>query len=186
MTVVRWLIATLLCSPLQRPVQFDGNWWRSVGIAERTGFLAGYLDCDISDAGDTQMRYVAWNVVEPKITEYYENRPSERNAPVALVLGKLAPPGLHAGTGGEAYPEKHGIFDGEYWRQSMPQHRLGFIEGYLECQRSAGKPVGRFSRSADWYVARISQWYGLKADDSADWNRTPEKIANVLQLLRDE
>ena len=114
---------------------------------------------------------------------------ADLQTPVASVLLKVSSEGRPQRTGGgEHYSERHGVFDGEYWLQSVPAHRLGFIEGYLACQRAEGKPVAGFSKSADWYAAQISQWYSVKAGDPSEINekRVDRKIANALYLLRDK
>ncbi len=140
------------------------------------------------EAGQKQLAGALWNTLEPRIAKYYDPHMSELQTPVVSVLVKLGLQGRPQSSGGENYPEKHGIFDGEYWRQSIPNHRLGFVEGYLACQRSDGKPAATFSRMAAWYAAQISRWYGVKADDPSEINekRSGKKIGNVLYLLRDK
>jgi hypothetical protein len=88
--------------------------------------------------------------------------------------------------GGEKYSEKHGYFDGEYWRTSEPEHQLWFIEGYLDCWRKEGLRSAKFSKPANWYQGRISEWYGTTGDPAAYRDdRREEKIANVLWRYRD-
>jgi hypothetical protein len=152
-------------------------------------FLAGYIDCVVYDAGKTQLADAQWNVLEVQISKYYSAHASEIQTPVAVLLMRFGNnQGKNAASGGESYPGKHGMFDGEYWRQVSPDHRLGFLEGYLECQKENNKPAATFSRSAVWYVAQISQWLGVKADDPSEVNpkRVDKKIANALYLLRDK
>ncbi|MGD0860980.1 MAG: hypothetical protein ABR912_16935 [Terracidiphilus sp.] len=168
--------------------KYNGDWWRSVPKEERTGFLAGYTDCAVYDAGQKQLAEISWNVLEPKVTDYYNGHASELRTPAATLFVKLSPL-QHTQTEsdkGESFPGKHGIFDGEYWRLALPDHRLGFLEGYLECQRQNNKPVANFSHPAVWYADQISQWYGVKADDPGEINpkRTDKKIADVLYFFR--
>ncbi len=162
--------------------------WHSASKDERRGFLAGYIDCAAYDVGWKYLLDLSWNAVEPKVTDYYDAHASELQTPVASVFAKLASSQQpRKAAGGESYPEKHGIFDGDYWRQAPASHRLGYIEGYLVCQRDQGKPVATFSNTTEWYVAQISQWYGVRDNDPGeiDEKRVDRKIANALYLLRD-
>jgi hypothetical protein len=79
------------------------------------------------------------------------------------------------------------MFDGEYWRQAEPAHRLGFIEGYVECLRTEATGGARFSEPAASYVAQLSAWFGIKAGDPGvvRADRAATKIADALQPLRD-
>ncbi len=166
---------------------YDGSWWSSVGKEERTGFLAGYIDCDSDSMGRSRVADVRWNRAEAAISEYYATHVSERNMRVALVLVRIAPQVKRRTTGrGEIHGEKHGIFDGEYWRVSSPAHRHGFIQGYLQCLQEGGRGSG-YPHRVEWYVSRISQWYGLTSDDPSEANaqRADRKIADVLELVKD-
>ncbi len=183
-------LTLLLCSyAFAAAGSYDGKWWHAASKDERTGFLAGYIDCAVYEAGHNQLAGASWNVLEPKVTKYYDTHVSELQIPVESVLVKLGSQERpQKNSGGENYHEKHGIFDGEYWRQSAPAHRLGFIEGYLVCQKAESKPTATFSKGADWYAAQISQWYGVRADDPGEINpkRVDRKIANALYLLKDK
>jgi hypothetical protein len=92
----------------------------------------------------------------------------------------------HAPTG-ETRREKHGVFDGDYWRQSSDEHRRGFVEGYLECREQVVSQPAKFSRACDKYVQQVSNWYGVDVEDPAAINerRVTAKIATVLFTLRD-
>src|SRR6266478_7236366 len=96
---------------------YDGNWWRSASKEQRTGFIAGYIDCAIYEGGKKQLNNVSWNLLEPKVTKYYEAHSPEIQTPVAGVIVKLGSqePAPKGNDDGEKWPEKHGIFDGEYW-----------------------------------------------------------------------
>jgi hypothetical protein len=168
----------------------DGAWWNSVSVQHRTGFLAGYIDCALNDAGEKQYEAVAWNVAEQAVTKRYSAHAAELKTPVSSMLvqfvkeqkpGPIQP-------GGEVYPGKHGIFDGEYWRQSPPEHRLGFIEGYLERHAKIANSGVSYAQPAAFYVKQISNWYGIRADDPGEINakRSPRKIADVLYLFREK
>jgi len=184
--ICSWMIC--LFSACAGAISYDGNWWNSVSKGEKTDFLAGYINCAVYDAEQTNMAGVAWNLLEPEITKFYRENTSELKTPVVTVLAqfgsteKLKPP-----PGGESYPGKYGMFDGEYWRKSFDDERLGFITGYIACQREFKKPEASFSREVQWYVDQISKWYGIQPDDPSEINteRSLDKIADVLYSLKD-
>jgi hypothetical protein len=123
-----------------------------------------------------------------KTSEYYIANAGRDSTPVSTVLMEVERkhPGI-ARHGGEEYPERHGIFAGEYWRKSEPEHQLGFLEGYLDCWRKEGLKSAKFSKPANWYRGRISEWYGTTGDQ-AEYreDRREEKIADVLRRYRDQ
>ena len=171
----------------QTPKTKDGHWWQSVSADQHTGFLAGYLDCAIYDAGQKQFAGASWDAMEPQMSSYYASHPTSLDQSVASVLPEFAgeSPAPKPG-GGEKYPERHGIFDGEYWRQSTPDQRLGYLIGYLECQSKRPNPRPGFSRDASWYEKQISDWYEVRDDDPGAINaaRAGRKIADVLYQFR--
>ena len=180
-----------LFSTCSNAISYDGNWWNELSKDERIEFYTGYLDCAAYDA-EQDIPNPYWDQVESEVTKFYNENTSEIEKPVIVVIrqlyatGKLKP--REVTTGGEYYPEKHGIFDGEYWRQLYFENvKLRFIEGYLVCQREFKKPEASFSREAKWYVEQISQWYGVQSDDPSEINaeRSPDKIADVLYKLKD-
>jgi hypothetical protein len=71
---------------------------------------------------------------------------------------------------------------------SFGANGLKQFEGYIVCQKKYGNPMAVFSQSAEWYVAQISQWYGIKADDPGEISekRSPQKIADVLYWFKDD
>ena len=165
----------------------DGAWWISVSADRRTGFLAGYIDCAEFELGETQFAGVSWDAIEPEITNYFNSQTQERGKAVTSELVRFVKKDKTGKNreGGEKYPEKHGIFDGEYWRQSTPDHRLGFLDGYKECQLKRGHPTAVSRHDSAWYASQISLWYGVKADDPGEINarRSNRKIANVISQL---
>jgi hypothetical protein len=178
-----------LFSACAEATSYDGKWWNSVSKGERTGFLAGYIDCMAYDAGQKNMADASWDLLEPKITKFYRGSASDLIKPVATVLVQVSSRGIPPKSGeGETYSEKHGIFDGEYWRQLSDDERLGFIEGYVACQKQYNKPAASFSHEARWYVAQISGWYGIRADDPSEISekRSSKKIADALFLFKDK
>lgn len=186
--VIAFCLALCCTLAAQTAKVYDGAWWNSVSVEQRTGFLAGYIDCAVYDAGEKRYEAVSWNIAEKAVTTGYGADASELKTPVSSMLVRFIEtqkPGTIQ-PGGEVYPGKHGIFNGEYWRQSLPAHRLGFIEGYLERHVKIANSKASYSRPAAWYVNQISNWYGIKTGDPGeiDTKRSPAKIADVLYLFR--
>jgi hypothetical protein len=128
----------------------------------------------------------SWDSYEQRVTGHLKKHVAERSKPVTQVLEAIAAKPLAKTT--DKWEEEHGIFDGDYWRQAEPSQRVGFVQGFLECQRKDGKAVAKFSRSDDWYATQISQWYGIKEDDPGKINpkRESKKIADVLYTFKDK
>jgi len=177
-----------LFSACAEAISYDGKWWNSLSHNEKLIFLAGYIDCAVYDAGQKNMSGVSWYSLEPEVTKFYRENTSDIGKPVITVLTQFGPTEkLKTPPGGEPYPGKHGMFDGEYWRQALDDGRRGFITGYLACQQEFKKPEASFSHEIQWYVDQISKWYGIQPDDPSEINeeRYLEKIADVLYTLKD-
>lgn len=168
----------------------SGAWWQGAPREERLGYLAGYLDCAVADAGQSSLANVSWYNLEPKVSKQYAAGPEVMTQQVSTVIKGLASvePSNPLDKGGDRYPGKHGMFAGEYWRQAQPEHRLGFIEGYVDCLRSEAAGGSRYSRPAATYVARLSEWFGIKAGDPGviRADRAETTIADALRLFRDQ
>src|SRR5262245_10616023 len=164
----------------------DGKWWLSVDKDQRLGFVAGYIDCYVFVRKGPLPFLESWYAYEERVTEHLKKHVADRSKPVTQVLEAIAAKPVAKTT--NKWEEEHGIFDGDYWRQAEPSQRVGFVQGFLECQRKDGKAVAKFSRSDDWYVAQISQWYGIKEDDPGEINpeRESKKIADVLYAFKDK
>ncbi len=166
-----------------------GAWWQSAPPDEQRGYLAGYIDCAVWDGGLSRLGKLSWFALAPKVSARYAKRADTSTLLVSTVLKELvnAEPISSAGGGGEEYPGKHGFFDGEYWRQSQPEHRLGFIEGYVDCWRTEGIGGAQFSKPSGKYVDQLSDWFGINAGDPGvvRADRANTKIADALRSLRD-
>lgn len=185
MRTVRSAVPILLLLGLaaaQQSRKLDGNWWLSIEANERVEFLAGYIDCYTSDFGDKNRTFPeSWYAYAPRITRYYTQNPQKvtrRASSVLLDVRSKTPPKPQKG--GEVWTEKHGFFNGQYWREMGAAERTAFIEGYLACYREhlPSRPE-RFARSAETYAGEISQWFGAGAthEDAA--------IADVLYRFAD-
>ena len=117
---------------------YDRVWWQSTPQDERTQFIAGYLDCAAYDlkAGETKLAEAQWNVIEPKITTYYASQSGSNFTTVPSLILILGVSSHSPDRAAERHPGKHGIFDGDYWRQITPSGRVGFVEGYVACRGS--------------------------------------------------
>jgi len=164
----------------------DGKWWLSVDKDQRLGFVAGYIDCYVFVRKGPLPFLESWDQYEQRVTEHLKKHVADSSKPVTQVLEAISAKPVAKTL--DKWEEKHGVFDGDYWRQAAPSQRVGFVQGFLECQRKDGKAVARFSRSDDWYVAQISQWYGIKENDPGEINpeRESKKIADVLYTFKDK
>ena len=172
---------------------FDGRWWTEAPIPERDGFVAGFTDCYRYDL-EGPAHFEAKSLADYReLVSRYFSRDSTRlshSAFEALVqsadrVGERPP------SGGEVWNERHGHFDGNYWRQAFAaggtQEQLGFVEGYVTC--SNHRPTAQdstFSATPADYVRRINQWYEFDTT-TGDMNSAREsaKIADVLLRFRD-
>lgn len=160
---------------------YDSVWWQSAPKDERTQFVAGYLDCAAYDLGDTKLTDAQWNVIEPKITTFYNSQPKSVHKTVPSLIVTLAVSSHSTDPAGERHPGKHGIFKGDYWRQITPSGRLGFVEGYTACRASMPEQKRFAVHSAAWYVDQISNTYRLTADNDIEDSRASGKIATIIQ-----
>lgn len=173
--------------------RYDGAWWITVPQAEKDGFVAGFVDCykyELRGPARFEARPLA--EYRDSLSHYFVPGSQHLSESVAKAFGMFADrPGERPPAGGEEWREKHGYFDGNYWRQAFAaggtSHQRGFVEGYLSCNQQLG-PHRRVSYSGrpDAYVRHISQWYRFDST-SADMEPTRErtKIADVLFRFRD-
>jgi len=173
---------------------YDGRWWLSISVGERSGFVPGYIDCylfHVKGPADFAKPLTAYR---DSVTKYYEADSAHSDQPVSQVLMRLESRmgAIPAVRGGEFHKGSHSYFDGLYWSQlgalgGVEQQR-GFVEGYLSCQASV--PVAQrltFSNSADDYRQLVSRWYRLNDEgEVVDTERSAAKIGDVLLMLRDD
>jgi hypothetical protein len=165
------------------PAAYNDAWWGSAPHDERVEFIAGYIDCAVYDQGDTQLAGVQWNVIEPEITRFYASHSKATNQTVPSLILSLGVKSHSNDHTSEQHSEKHGIFDGDYWRQITQLGRIGFVEGYLDCRRSKSQSPQFAAHSTAWYVSQIGNAYALTKEDDIDDNRASEKIATIIQKL---
>lgn len=183
-------VVCIVCAHAMPSQNYDGNWWLSIDKDQKIGFLSGYADCVIYDVHKSGLNHFSAVNEESRLSKYYLDHSNMRSMEVESLLWKLwaGSKPISYPPKGETYKGKHGFFDGDYWRQATPNHRLGFIKGYLYCQKKYSKPMGIFTNSPEWYVDQISKWYGMKSADSdeIDESKLDEKIAHVLYSLKDK
>jgi hypothetical protein len=153
--------AVLMLAPSRaasKTKQFDGHWWLLLTSEERSGYLNGDADCNRFEL-KAKPKY-SWSFVEKQesITNFYDANSNKRHLPVFEVarITDQEPPLTPPPTGGEAWTEPHGYWDGQWWREVSPADRLGFAEGYLACYSRSQAPHGKFSRTSAEYVRLIN------------------------------
>ena len=172
----------------------DGVWWLSISLPERSGFVAGYLDCHAyTRMRTTRFKTKGMGVYRDMITQLYQDSVSLLSAPVSAVLFRFRDrPGEEPPPGGEVHaPRPHGFFDGQYWKViggiGGPDEQIGFIEGHLSCYAEPPRDLHIvFSKTPAEYRLLITKWYRLVEEtDEIDEERSHEPIANVLVKFRD-
>lgn len=158
----------------------DGAWWLSLDREQRLGYAAGYMHKCFPSIPRS------WYLVEQELSDYLESDPVLRNAEAGELVQLTVERALS--TDDIAEPQDRQelqpiVFDGEYWRQALPSHRLGFVTGYLDCSRLGTGSTVVSERDSGLYVDRLSQWYGVNEDDPGqiDPARSDRRIANLLE-----
>jgi hypothetical protein len=163
---------------------YDGVWWQLRTAPEQEGFIFGYGDCYADPAGQKIRMLVDDATLRIAVSTYYQGHQKFRTRPVAQVLkdiwaGHISVPEAKHAAAGQGWRERHGYFDGLWWKGSNSTEQLGFVEGYVAChgeQRKA-KPL-QFQPAS--YVQSISAWYAAPGDESVAAQRRAEKIGDVL------
>jgi hypothetical protein len=163
----------------QSKVKYDSAWWQSVSMNEQETFISGYFDCYIYGANRTT------HVPEPieeavaYVTKYYNSNPNARGVTVPEILRTLPGPRKKV-----PKKDRHGVYDGDFWRQSTSKERVGFLSGYIAC-RTLYTDV-RYSRPVQSYADAMSKWYGVSDGDESQLSviTGDEKIAAVLERIR--
>lgn len=164
---------------------YDGSWWVSVVHDQRLGFVEGYIDCNaLVNPRDQFYNEAHIEELVRRADAFYSANAHEASQPVLSVLRRVANPSPVTTMPKSTF----GLYDGEDWRQASEPYRLGFVQGYRFCYQSSGDThLGRLGKSNEWYVDRISSWYGVTKDDPSEINpkRYKRMIAQVLFLFKD-
>jgi hypothetical protein len=173
--------------PKRNTPRFDGNWWLSVTSEEQIGYLNGDADCIMTELGIQAKSPRSAEEDKRFITDFYTNNESLRSETVTHVHRKAwAFPPAQKAKGGEVWHESHGYWDGDWWTQSSPRERLGFVEGYLRCYLDKpSKSRATFSRPPSYYVEQINAKYRVNDPPPIPIEIIEEKIASVLLNLHD-
>ena len=164
---------------------FDGNWWLSASSDEQLGYLNGDADCRTFELGMSRKHFSSLAEEQRLVSNFYEKQPDLRSESVFQVIHRQqtqqTPP-----TGGEVWHERHWQFDGDWWTESSPAERTGFIEGYLRCySEKRSKKKAKFSDAVSHYVEQINRWYRVDALPPIPRPIIETKIADVLFKFRD-
>ena len=157
-------------------------------MEEKSGYLNGDADCNRYElAGKPRYSKSAAEQAE-YITNFYRNTPGKRSVAVFDIvrMADEQPPLSKEPGGGDTWTERHGYWDGQWWREGSPADRLGFVEGYVACYARAKNATADFRRQPGDYAKLISQWYRLN-EETADIDpaRETDKIADVLFRFAD-
>lgn len=172
LTIAQAVLTASLC--VGEP--FDGLWWNSKPLERRLGFLAGESDCHQYETRGRDRGFRSIQYAQDRLDAFYAQR-SNQKILIGHALAKTRPnPDRAVRQGGDPHLEKHGYYDGAWWRSVEPKAgRLGFLEGYISCL-----PNGRtmFPRPVEDYVGLVDAWYARPESSEV------EKIADVLLRYR--
>ena len=178
-----------------RDAGYDGKWLLSVNERQRLGFEHGFILC-YSQLVDRSLFRGSYSAFSVRLVKYLRAHPEALSESVdALMLSVAALPhsdAVQRTSEGDATTQqlnvKWGPYeDGDEWRAGGPWN-LGYIQGFLECYKSHTKSeYGTFSKSPEWYVRAISDWYGVREGnpDVINTSRQDTKIPEVLFRFRD-
>lgn len=183
-------LVTPNCLSANDHFRVDGDWWQKASKADRSAWVDGQMDCLVYDMGRArEVEGAPPALVSKKIDEYYRTNSGQLNRPAASVLmDEARKMHIKGAPGGERYPERHGVYTGEFLRQLVePPAREAFILGYLGCFQTLENPKGSFSKPAKWYADQVAQWFGLQNDDESiiDDKRAGTPIADALLKFKD-
>lgn len=153
--------------------KYDGQWWSKVSVREQEQFLWGYTDCEWDSlnrpAPYAGKYYLSYAKLRLEITKHYQMGQPHLKEPVGSVITTvLQHPNLNKRTppeGGEAWTEKHGFFDGLFWKGGTIEEQRGFVAGEIACFNTYAASRAYFPKSSDEYVALIDKWYSTTGHD---------------------
>lgn len=156
---------------------FDGRWWRLASYGRQIGFLSGDSDCSQYELRLSGLKFRSVYQQRELLEKYYSD---DKNIRVSIRMASvrinktLKPYKIENAEGAATHPEKHGYYDGLWWKGGDPKGaQLGFMEGYRSCL-----PNGRsiFPQPYEKYVDQITKWYNRSEDPENEY----EKIVDVL------
>lgn len=182
------MIASLVLVPSTLPAQsksYDGIWWQSRTSPELEGFIFGYGDCYADPAGQRIRMSLDDADTRLAVSIFYQSHQKNLSRPAAHVLkdvwaGHIS---VHDATRpalGEGWRERHGYFDGTWWKGSNNAEQLGFVEGYIACHNSEIRNAKPLPLEPEKYVEMLSAWYA-PGNETVAAQHQAEKIADVFQ-----
>jgi hypothetical protein len=164
---------------------YDGGWWQMRTAPEQEGFIFGFGDCYADPAGQKIRILLDDAEIRIAMGTYYQGHERLRTRPVAQVLkdiwsGHVSVPEAKHAAAGQGWRERHGYFDGLWWKGSSPTEQLGFVEGYIACHNTEHRKVQPLRLPAASYVQSINAWYAMPGDESVAAQRRAEKVGDVL------
>lgn len=179
------MLPTLVCAQSK---SYDGIWWQTRTSAEQEGFIYGYGDCYADPAGQRIRMSLDDADTRLAVGIYYQSHQKNLSRPAAHVLkdvwtGHITVHDSTRPAPGAGWRERHGFFDGTWWKGSSSAEQLGFVEGYVACHNSESRKPKLLTLEPDKYVEMLSAWYSSDGDDSVAAQHRAEKIADVFQRL---
>jgi len=161
---------------------FDGEWWLKTNVGERSGFLNGVADCLTWTAHKKGFSETPEQIMD-KIDKFYKSHPGSARLSVIDVWQKVAnQPKASKATSdtGETWTNAHWYLNGDWWCQAYEPEQLGFVEGYLWCQKTeVTAPAESYSGSASSYRRKIDAFV------RANPKLSKEAVAVTLHRFRD-
>jgi hypothetical protein len=188
-------ILVLPMSAVKGEEQYVGKWWLTTNKYQRLRFVDGYTTCYHYMVDPKRPFQENIKLYVERMNAYLQEHPRSSDEPVDALLWRVANPPyskspVEQAPGGEEWKEKWGYHDGDNdWLLMDDSVRLAFLQGFLECyDKRTNHPDGTFSKSREWYVKAINDWYGYTPNDpSATINsRAADKIPEVLFRFSDE
>jgi len=201
------LLVSLACfvfsaSTLFAGDKYDGVWWLAANEQARQYFVEGYLGCRALYCSPSQRQPARHPLKMSKAVERYYAAGGERLLePVWGVIERLIPDPAVAFD--PLPPDVQGepccggdCFDGIYWQGLVGPganpivFRSLFIAGLLECLKHFGPEGLKFSKTPEYYVAKLNEFHGVTPEDpdavSNDDAVACKPIFEVLKGLADK
>lgn len=186
--ITTWAAVLLVCAGSLAALSktYDGDWWDSLSSAEQEGFIFGYGDC-YADSADQRVRISIDDAnMRIAVGVFYQAHQKLRTRPVPLVLRDIWSGHVNVAetrhvVAGEGWRQRHGYFDGLWWKGSNSAEQLGFVEGYAACHNTELRKAKPLTLEPEKYVSLLSGWYTPGGDDALVAQHQGAKIADVLQ-----
>lgn len=111
---------------------FNGHWWNSVSYDRQLGFISGESDCYMFELNLPRRYFRSADQTIKLLNRYYmkkENLDKSTKIALAFVAKEMKPYPDDQHDGAATHPEKHGYYDGLWWKGGDPKgSQLGFIE----------------------------------------------------------